>query len=106
MKDVGNETGFNLQTRYLVDILLFLYDALITLYVMSFSLVSLQLKWPKTSWGPRTQSKDLRFDDLIVFNQLCFFYLDFVSRPFTNHRTAGEEGGHFLTSSLLFPIAS
>ena len=29
-----------------------------------------------------------------------FFYLGFLSRPFTNHRTAGERGGHFFNSSL------
>ena len=29
-----------------------------------------------------------------------FFYLGFFSRPFTNHRTAGEEGGHFFSPSL------
>ena len=35
-----------------------------------------------------------------------FFYLDFLSRPFTNHRTAGEGGGHFFNSSLPLPPAS
>ena len=25
-----------------------------------------------------------------------FFYLDFLSQPFTNHRTAGKRGGQFL----------
>ena len=35
-----------------------------------------------------------------------FFYLGFLSRTFTNHRTAGEEGGHFFNSSLLLPPAS
>ena len=29
-----------------------------------------------------------------------FFYLGFLSRTFTNHRTAGEVGGHFSISSL------
>ena len=29
-----------------------------------------------------------------------FFYLGFLLQPFTNHRTAGEGGGHFLNSSL------
>ena len=32
-----------------------------------------------------------------------FFYLDFLSQPSTNHRTAGEEGEHFFNSSLPFP---
>ena len=35
-----------------------------------------------------------------------FFYLSFLSRPFTNHRTAGEVGGHLPTSSLPIPTAS
>ena len=29
-----------------------------------------------------------------------FFYLGFLSQPFTNHRTAGEGGGQFFNSSL------
>ena len=35
-----------------------------------------------------------------------FFYLGFVSRRFTNHRTAREEGGHSINSSLPLPPAS
>ena len=35
-----------------------------------------------------------------------FFYLGFLSRTFTNHRTAGEGGGHFFNSSKLLPPAS
>ena len=35
-----------------------------------------------------------------------FFYLGFLSRTFTNHRTAGEEGGNFFNSSLPLPPAS
>ena len=33
-------------------------------------------------------------------SSVFFFYLGFLSRPFTNHRTAGEGGGHFFNSSL------
>ena len=33
------------------------------------------------------------------------FYLGFLSRTFTNHRTAGEGGGHFFNSSLPLPPA-
>ena len=36
----------------------------------------------------------------------CCFYLGFLSRIFTNHRTAGEGGGHFFNSSLPLPPAS
>ena len=32
-----------------------------------------------------------------------FFYLGFLSRTFTNNRTAGEGGGHFFNSSLPLP---
>ena len=37
---------------------------------------------------------------------LFFFYLGFLSQPFTNHRTAGEGGTHFFNSSLPLPPAS
>ena len=35
-----------------------------------------------------------------------FFYLGFLSQPFTNHWTAGERGGHSFNSSLPLPPAS
>ena len=35
-----------------------------------------------------------------------FFYLGFLLRTFTNHRTAEEGGGHFFNSSLPLPTAS
>ena len=35
-----------------------------------------------------------------------FFYLGFLSWTFTNHRSAGEGGGHFFISSLPLPPAS
>ena len=38
--------------------------------------------------------------------QFYFFYLDFLSRTFTNHRTAGEGGGQFFNSSIPLPPAS
>ena len=43
-----------------------------------------------------------------VFFLFCFVFLSeiFFSRPFTNHRTAGEERGHFLNSSLPLRSAS
>ena len=37
---------------------------------------------------------------------LFFFYLDFLSRPFKNNRTAGEGREHFFNSSLQLPPAS
>ena len=41
--------------------------------------------------------------NFLVFLLLTFFFcLRFLSRPFTNHRTAGEGGGHFFNSSLHF----
>ena len=40
--------------------------------------------------------------DMLIF----FSYLGFLSRPFTNHRTVGEVGGHFFNSSLLLPPVS
>ena len=38
--------------------------------------------------------------------QTCLFFLSFLSRQFTNHRTAEEGGGHFFNSSLPLPTAS
>ena len=35
-----------------------------------------------------------------------FFYLGFLPRPFTNHRTAREGGGYSFNSSLPLPPAS
>ena len=35
-----------------------------------------------------------------------FFYLGFLSQTFTNHRIAGQGGGHSFNSSLLLPPAS
>ena len=35
-----------------------------------------------------------------------FFYVGFLSRTFTKHRTAGEGGEHFINSSLPLPPAS
>ena len=37
---------------------------------------------------------------------IFFFYLGFLSRTFTNHRTAGEGGEQFFNSSLPLPPAS
>ena len=42
--------------------------------------------------------------NVIVFF-FFFFCLGFLSRPFTNHRTAGEGGGYFFNSSLPLPPA-
>ena len=39
---------------------------------------------------------------IIIF----FFYLDFLSRTFTNHETAEERGGNFFNSSLPLQPAS
>ena len=38
---------------------------------------------------------DIVFKVLERLNILFFFHLGILSQPFTNHRTAGEEGGHF-----------
>ena len=41
-----------------------------------------------------------------VYSFSFFFYMGFLSRTFTNHRNAGEWGGHFFISSLPLPPAS
>ena len=43
---------------------------------------------------------------LFQFKNLLFFYVNFLSQTFTNHRTPGEGGGHFINSSLPLPHAS
>ena len=37
-----------------------------------------------------------------IFDSLLFYHLGFLSQVFTNHRTAGEGGGHFFTSHYHF----
>ena len=44
--------------------------------------------------------------DLYCLILTFFSYLGFLSRTFTNHRNAGERGGHFINSSLPLPTAS
>ena len=39
----------------------------------------------------------LAFSSMKIFF-FSFFYLGFLSQPFTNHRTTGEVGGHFFNS--------
>ena len=41
-----------------------------------------------------------------VWLHIFFFYLGFLSRAFTNHRTTREGGGYFFNSSLPLPPAS
>ena len=42
----------------------------------------------------------------VTILKLFFSYLGFLSRRFTNHRTAGEGGGHFFNSSIPLPPVS
>ena len=51
---------------------------------------------------PEKISGKIRFLTLSFF----FFYVDFLSQTFTNHRTAGEGRGYFINSSLPLPPAS
>ena len=49
----------------------------------------------------RQISKKRCFEKYCSCDKACFFfYLGFLSRTFTNHRTAREGGGHFFSSSL------
>ena len=63
----------------------------------------------------KTKSSSFLLFDCFLFLKtevflFCFvlflFYLGFLSRTFTNHRTAGEGGGHFFSSSLPLPSTS
>ena len=67
-------------------------------------------------WKISTWPRCILNDNTVVYMRRCisidrvffffFFYLGFLSRTFTNHRTAGEGGGHFFNSSLPLPPAS
>ena len=66
-----------------------------------------------TSCTPEGVSKVLMKGALVLQSQVFrisffyLFYLGFLSqKTFTNHRTAGEGGGHFFNSSLPLPSAS
>ena len=46
-------------------------------------------------------------DGDLEYHRVCFFfYLGFLSRTFTIHRTAGEGGGYLFNSSLPLPPTS
>ena len=48
----------------------------------------------------------LLYEAMTIQKRFFFSIQVFLSRTFTNHRTAGEGGGHFLNSSLPLPPAS
>ena len=94
---------------------------LLSSYLFSFKeLLYLPIKWYLFSFGgPKlhnsctyhvqsclTDLYSLTISALKSFPLNFFFYLDFLSRPVTNHRTAGEGGGHFFNFSLPLPPAS
>ena len=48
----------------------------------------------------------LLYEAMTIQKRFFFSIQVFLSRTFTNHRTAGKGGGHFLNSSLPLPPAS
>ena len=44
--------------------------------------------------------------ELVHIYKMDGISMGYLSQPFTNHRTAGEGGGHFFISSLPLPPAS
>ena len=52
------------------------------------------------------RAKDYYKNDKERLRDNFFFYLGFLLRTFTNHRTAGEGGRHFFNSSLAIPPTS
>ena len=80
-----------------VPVLILLYLILDHLYG-SFSCFRRLFVWVQDS------ADNLRFK--LSFFGGFFFYLGFLSQPLTNHKTAGEGGGHFLNSSLPLPPIS
>ena len=53
---------------------------------------------------PRTMN--ILFCKVSKFWNIFFFYLGFISRTFTNHRTAGKWAGYFFNSSVPLSPAS
>ena len=43
---------------------------------------------------------------LHIYIYIFFFYLGFLSRTFTNHKTAGDRGEYFFNSSTPLPPTS
>ena len=56
----------------------------------------------RSKFGPNSNTRDL----LLNFVVNIFFYVGFLSRIFTIHRTARESWGYFFNSSLPLPPAS
>ena len=50
--------------------------------------------------------KEIRQKSNFSDSTFFFFYLGFLSRPFTNHKTPGEAVGHFFNFSLPLQPAS
>ena len=57
-------------------------------------------------WGSKKLWKMTSADVNTDVKEQFFFCLGFLSRTFTNHRTAGEGAGHFINSSLPLSPAS
>ena len=55
---------------------------------------------------PILQAKVLGSNYNISFSSISFFDMGFLSRPFTNHRTAGGGGRHLCNSPLPLPPSS
>ena len=55
-----------------------------------------------------TKRSNIRLKSCSIFCKILFFffYLGFLLRAFTNHRTPEEGGGHFINSSPQLPPAS
>ena len=70
------------------------------------------MQWLYVTLYPKYYSRNNKFDiqnkslvDMTYWEWFFFFYVGFLSRTFTNHRIAGEGGGHFINSTLPLPPA-
>ena len=68
--------------------------------------ISLQCSWVRNLYDDSFHEWKVIPLKLIKKSFFFSFYLGFLSQPFTNHRTAGDEGGHFFNFSLPLPPAS
>ena len=77
------------------------WDCFLQRMVFTQSIIKhyLEISGPKYTYLTTIRSKSLKP------HQVFFFYLGFLSQTLTNHRTAGEEGGHFFNSSPLLPAS-
>ena len=75
---------------------------------VSLSKTKNEIKWKINTWKDKNKGKKVKdnyANKMIQVNDTFFFCLGFLTRTFTNHRTAGKREGDFFNSSLPLPPA-